>query len=88
METVPACDWDQRSNCRAVCEGNLCAAQLPAMAQKGQPIVPPEEVDSPALQPIGRVGCNNAARAALDVRHSFAQYFSAEGAVPWQVHDA
>ena len=56
--------------------------------KRGQAIVPTAEVDSPALQPIGRVGCNNAARAALDVRHSFAQYFSAEGAVPWQVHDA
>ncbi|KAJ8371645.1 hypothetical protein AAFF_G00303650 [Aldrovandia affinis] len=41
----------------------------------------PKPVD---LQPIRRVGTNNATREAIHVRETLASYFSAEGAVPWQ----
>ncbi|XP_035205207.1 protein ALP1-like isoform X2 [Stegodyphus dumicola] len=39
-------------------------------------------------QPLGRLGANNSSRAASAVRDNFCEYFSAEGAVPWQERKA
>lgn len=41
--------------------------------------------DAPlGLQPISRVGSNNATREAIRVRETFTSYFTNEGAVTWQ----
>lgn len=42
------------------------------------------EGEMSVLQDIRRVGSNNAAREAIRVRETYASYFAAEGAVPWQ----
>ena len=46
--------------------------------------VPVSEGEVSVLQDLRRVGSNNAAREAIRVRETYASYFSAEGAVPWQ----
>lgn len=46
--------------------------------------VPVSEGEVSLLQGLRRVGSNNAAREAIRVRETYASYFSAEGAVPWQ----
>lgn len=49
-----------------------------------RPVVMEEGEDELVLQDLTQLGTNNAARAAIRVRETFAGYFSAEGAVPWQ----
>ncbi|XP_074537109.1 uncharacterized protein LOC141798997 [Halichoeres trimaculatus] len=44
----------------------------------------PPDGDVEPLPGLGRVAVNNSAREAIRVRETFAAYFSAEGAVPWQ----
>ncbi|RXN29863.1 nuclease HARBI1 [Labeo rohita] len=48
------------------------------------PLTPAADGEASALQNVSRVGSNNAAREAMHVRESLADYFCAEGAVPWQ----
>ncbi|KAJ8393925.1 hypothetical protein AAFF_G00054580 [Aldrovandia affinis] len=50
----------------------------------GSPAAERQAPDPVDLQPIRRVGTNNATREAIHVRETLASYFSAEGAVPWQ----
>ncbi|XP_075328754.1 G-protein coupled receptor 4-like [Odontesthes bonariensis] len=40
--------------------------------------------DAAGLQPVSRVGSNNATREAIRVRETFMAYFTKEGAVTWQ----
>lgn len=48
------------------------------------PLTPAADGEASALQNISRVGSNNAGREAMRVRETLADYFCAEGAVPWQ----
>ncbi|KAJ8358097.1 hypothetical protein AAFF_G00034070 [Aldrovandia affinis] len=64
MEDVPASDWDQPWKCGEVCEGNLCVAQLHPL-DRGSPAAERQAPDPVDLQPIRRVGTNNATREAI-----------------------
>ncbi|KAJ8386424.1 hypothetical protein AAFF_G00170210 [Aldrovandia affinis] len=60
-----ASDWDQPWKCGEVCEGNLCVAQLHPL-DRGSPAAERQAPDPVDLQPIRRVGTNNATREAID----------------------
>lgn len=40
--------------------------------------------EGPALQSVQHLGINNHSQAASSLRDKYADYFSGEGAVPWQ----
>uniref|UniRef100_A0A3B3SIP3 Zgc:194221 n=1 Tax=Paramormyrops kingsleyae TaxID=1676925 RepID=A0A3B3SIP3_9TELE len=48
------------------------------------PMESPGDGEAKGLQEVTRVGSNNSSQEAIRVRETFALYFSAEGAVPWQ----
>lgn len=58
---------------------NFLQKTTPASAMRGLP-----DGDVEPLPGLGRVAANNSAREAIRVRETFAAYFNAEGAVPWQ----
>ena len=56
----------------------------PPADQPGPSRAPSADGDAVGLQPVARVGSNNASREAIRVRETLVSYFSNEGAAAWQ----